>query len=129
MFDFITVSSEVGSFFLDGASLEQMSIEQSSEVAKFDFSMTFTYNTTANDNQISCSLICSQDLFDKTTVALLSQRFEYFFGQIFGIDSSANLIDDSMISINKLSVILPEEAAEMEAIIFRRLENTVKEGM
>jgi hypothetical protein len=29
----------------------------------------------------------------------------------------------------KLSVILPEEATEMESIIFHRLENTVNEGM
>jgi hypothetical protein len=38
-------------------------------------------------------------------------------------------MDDSMISINKLSVILPEEAEEMEGIVFRRLENTATEGM
>jgi hypothetical protein len=129
VFDFITVSSEVGSFSLDGANLEQMSIEQSSEVAKFDFSMRFTYNTTGNDNQMSCSLICSQDIFDKTTVALLSERFEYLFDQIFRTIWDMNLMDDSMISINKLSVILPEEAEEMEGIVFRRLENTATEGM
>jgi NRPS condensation-like uncharacterized protein len=129
MFDFITVSSGVNSFSLNGASLNQIPIEQSFEVAKFDFSMTFTYNPTADNHQMSCSLICSQDLFDKTNVVLLSQRFKYFLNQIFGINLSANLIEDSMISINKLSVILPQEAAEMEAMIFRRLENTDKEGM
>jgi hypothetical protein len=34
-----------------------------------------------------------------------------------------------MISIKKLSVILPEEAAEMETKIFHKLEDTVEEGM
>jgi hypothetical protein len=129
MFDFITVSSEVGSFSLDGASLEQMSIEKSYQAAKFDFLMTFTYDPTANDNQLTCSVMCSRDIFDKATVVLMSQRFEYFFDQIFQSSSSASLVDDCLIPINKLSVILPEEAAEMEATIFRRMENAVKEGM
>jgi non-ribosomal peptide synthetase component F len=129
VFEFITVSSEVGSFSLDGAILEQMSIEKSSEVAKFDFSMAFAYNPTSDDNQLSCSLVCSRDIFDTTTVAILSQRFEYFFNQVFGISSDVSLMDDCMISIKKLSVILPEEAAEMQTKIFRRLENTVNEGM
>jgi len=129
VFDFITVSSEVGSFSLDGTSLEQASIEQSSEVTKFDFSMIFAYNPTSDDNQLSCSFICSCDIFDTTTVAILSQRLQYFFNQVFGISSGVSLIDDCMISIKKLSVILPEEAAEMQTKIFRRLENTVNEGM
>jgi non-ribosomal peptide synthetase component F len=130
MFDFITTSSDVNQFPLGGASLKQMSLEQSYEVAKFDFSMTFEYNVTAVDNQLTCSLICSQDIFDKTSVALLSQRFEYFFDQIFRINSSVSLRDDcSTISMKKLSIILPEEATEMETTIFRRLDNIVGEGM
>jgi hypothetical protein len=130
IFDFMTVSSDVNSFSINGASLEQMSIEQSYEIAKFDFSMTFKYNVTAVDNQLSCSLICSQDIFDKTTVAVLSQRFQYLFDQIFRINSNVSLRNDcSTILMKKLSIILPEEAAEMEAIIFRRLDNIVGEGM
>jgi hypothetical protein len=130
MFDFITVSSDVDRFSLNGASLEQLSMEQLYEVAKFDFSMSFVYNATADDNQLSYSLMCSQDIFDITTVTLLRQRFEYFFDQIFRTSSSASLMNDCMImSMKKLSIMLPEEAAEMEAIIFRRLENIVEEGM
>jgi hypothetical protein len=129
MFDFITVSSDVYGFSLNGASLEQMSIEQSYEVAKFDFSMTFEYSPMYDDNQLSCALICSQDIFDKPSVSLLSQRFEYLFNQIFGIGSNVSLMDDCMIAMKKLSIILPEEVAEMEATMFRRLKNTIKEGM
>jgi hypothetical protein len=129
MFDFITVSSDVDSFSLNGASLNQISIEQLYQVAKFDSMLTFIYNPTSDDHQLSCSLVCSRDIFDTTTVAILSQRFEYFFNQVFGISSDVSLIDDCMISIKKLSVILPEEAAEMQTKIFRRLENTVNEGM
>jgi hypothetical protein len=79
-----------------------------------------------DDNQLSCALICSQDIFDKPNVALLSQRFEYFFNQIFRSSCSASLMNDCMIVMKKLCVILPEEAAEMEATIFRRLENTIQ---
>jgi hypothetical protein len=129
MFDFITVSSDVDSFSLNGATLAQMSIDKSYEVAKFDFSMTFVYNPTVDDNQLSCSLMCSHDIFYKTTAVMISQRFEYFLNQIFGIISNLSLMEDCMISIKKLSVILPGEAAEMETGIFRRLENIVKEGM
>jgi hypothetical protein len=129
LFDFITMSSDVDSFSLNGVSLQQMSIKQSYEVAQFDFSMTFIYNPTCVDNQLSCSLICSQDIFDETTVVLLNQRFEYFFHQVFQISPSVSLMDDSMISINELSLILPTEAAEMEATIFRRLDNIGGEGM
>jgi non-ribosomal peptide synthetase component F len=129
MFDFITVSSDVNHFSLGGASLEQMYLEQSHEVAKFDFSMTFEYSPMCDDNQLSCVFICSQDIFDKTSVALLSQRFEHFFNQVFRSSCSASLMNDCMISMKELSIILPEEVAEMEATIFRRLENTIKEGM
>jgi hypothetical protein len=38
-------------------------------------------------------------------------------------------MDDYVISIKKLSIILPEETGEMEAITFRRLDNTANEGM
>jgi hypothetical protein len=129
VFDFITVSSEVGSFSLNGASLEQISIEQSYQVAKFDFMLTFVYNPTSDDNQLSCFLMCSRDIFDKTTVALISQRFEYLFDQIFGTSFSVSVMDDCMTPIKKLSILLPKEAAEMEAIIFYRLDNITKEGM
>jgi hypothetical protein len=130
MFDFITVSSDVDSFFLNGAILEQMSIEQSYTVAKFDFSMTFVYNATANDNQLSCSFMCSRDVFEKTTVTLLTERFEYFFDQVFRSSSNVSLMNGcSTILMKELSIILPDEAVDMEAIIFRRLDNIVGEGM
>jgi hypothetical protein len=123
------VSSDVDSFSLNGASLNQISIEQLYQVAKFDSMLTFIYNPTSDDHQLSCSLTCSDDLFDKKTVALISQRFNYFLEQIFRSGSNSNVMDDCMISINKFSVTLPEEAAEMEEIVFHRLEYAAKEGM
>jgi hypothetical protein len=128
MFDFISISSNVNSFSLNGASLEQISTEQLNQVAKFDFSMTFLWNPTLDGNQLSCSLVCSCDIFNKTTVVLISKRFEYFIGQIFGTNSIINQMDNCMISINKLHLMLPAEIEEMERIVFRRLENTANEG-
>ena len=129
VFDFIMISSDVHRFSLNGESLEQISMKQANEIAKFDFSLTFTYNTTSDDKQVSFALVCSRDLFDQATVAILSQRFEYFFDQVFGISSNTSLTVDSMKAISKLSVILPEEAGEMETRVFRRLENINNEGM
>jgi hypothetical protein len=74
--------------------------------------------------------MCSRDVFEKTTVTLLSERFEYFFNQVFRSISSVNLMNGcSTISMKELSIILPDEAVDMEAIIFRRLDNIVGEGM
>jgi hypothetical protein len=129
MFDFITISTYVDSFSLNDTNLKQISIGQPYQMAKFDFSMTFIYNSISNENQLSCFLVCSSDIFDKITVTHFAQRFEYFLDQIFGTEPNANMRDDSIISINKLSVILPEEAREMQTIIFRRMENIGNEGM
>jgi non-ribosomal peptide synthetase component F len=129
MFDFTTVSSYVDRFSLADVDLQQMPIEKTYQGTKFDFLLAFVYNPTSENSQLSCTLVCSRDIYDKTTVARIAQRFEYLFEQLFGTKSSAILLDDSITSISKLSVILPDEAEEMQAVIFRRLENTVNEGM
>jgi hypothetical protein len=129
-FNFIVASLDVDSFCLNGVVLEQMSIEQSYEMAKFDFSMTFEYNATSDDNQLSCSLVCSQDVFDKATVALLSHRFEYFVSQIFRMGAQVSLVNVCLTtSIRKLCLVLPEEAAEMKARMFCRQKNIDRESM
>ena len=129
MFDFITVSSDIDQISLNGASLEQISSEQSSEVAKFDFMLTFVYNPTLDDGRLSYRLVCSRDLFDETTVETIARRFEHFFFQIFSSNFNTAQIDQSSLSINKLSLILPEEAEEMQGVFFRRLPNILNEGM
>ena len=129
MFDFITVSSDVDRFSLGGAHLEQTAVRQSHRVAKFDFSLTFTYNSTLNDNQLFCSFMCSCDLFDNATVELMSRRFQYLFDEVFGNRLCVNLMNDRVISIKELSIVLPEEAEEMKTTMFRRLENIHNEGM
>jgi NRPS condensation-like uncharacterized protein len=128
LFDFIIVSSDIEHLSFDGTSLEQVSLQQSYEVAKFDFSLTFVYNPTLTDNELCCSFVCSRDLFDETSVVHLARRFQYICEQIF-LKSAAIPMTESIILINKLSLILPEEAEEIQAVEFRRLQNIGNEGM
>jgi hypothetical protein len=129
MFDFITPSSDVDFLSLNGTKLGQMFTEQPYQVAKFDFSITFIYNPTSHHNRLSCCLVCSRDIFEKATVARIAQRFNYLFEQIFQTKSSTILMDQSVTSINKLSLILPEEVKEKQAVTFHRLKNITNEGM
>ena len=128
-FDFSTVSSNVDGLSLNGTQLEQIFVKKTIQVAKFDFALTFVYNSTLDHNPLSCSLVCSRDLFDQITVTGIAQRFEYFVGQLFRMPSKDCVIDSSVLPLKKLSVILPEEATEMQAMILRRMKTTVNEGM
>jgi Condensation domain len=129
VFDFITVSSDVDQLCLDGASLQQVSLQQSSEMAKFDFMISFIDNPTLKNGRLACRFVCSCDLFNETTVANIAQRFQHLCFQLFSSKSSATQINRSMKSISNLSLILPKEAEEMQGTIFCRLSNIVNEGM
>jgi hypothetical protein len=129
MFDFITISENVNHLCLNGANLEEVSMEGSHGVAKFDFSLIFFYKSAADNNRLSCSFICSRDLFDNTTVAQIAERFQYLFEQLFQTKSSNTLSTDSSSPINKLSLILPEEAEEIQGLIFHRLANIANAGI
>ena len=129
MFDFITISKEVNGLCLNGVNLDQVSLNESYEMAKFDFSLTFVYNPSSDDNQLCCSFVCSRDLFDKTTLAIISRRFQYVLEQLFLSKSSTKYIDVYCTFISKVDLILPEEGEEIQAIMFHRLDNTTNEGM
>ncbi|CAF1566511.1 unnamed protein product [Adineta steineri] len=127
MFDFISVSKDVKHLCLNDVNLEKISLEQSTEVSKFDFSLTFEYNPLSDNKRLSCSFICSSDLFEKSTISKIAQRFEYMFEQLFQTQPSNTTVMNVSSSINKLSLILPEEDEEMELAVFHRLENIVNE--
>jgi hypothetical protein len=130
MFDFITISSNVHHFSLNNVNLEQVSsLEQIYEITKFDFFVRFVYNPTAAKNKLSCSLGCSRDLFEEKTVIQMGQRFQHFFEQIFSTKSSAIEMNESVRSINKLSLILAEETEELQRVAFHRLPNIDNSGM
>ncbi|CAF4137559.1 unnamed protein product, partial [Adineta steineri] len=128
MFDFITVSQEVNGLCLNGINLQEVSLNKSYEIAKFDFSLTFVYNPSSDDNHLSCSFICSRDIFDGTTVTNFGRRFQHVLEQLFSSNSISNCIDLYCTSISKVNLILPEEVEERQAIIFHRLENIINEA-
>ncbi|CAF1582554.1 unnamed protein product, partial [Adineta steineri] len=129
MFDFISMSRNVEHLSLNDANLEQISLEQSAEVSKFDFSLTFEYNPLSDNKRLSCSFVCSSDLFEKSTISKIAERFRYTSERLFQIQSSNISVMTASSSINKVCLILPEEAEEMELVVFHRLENIVNEGM
>ncbi|CAF1230184.1 unnamed protein product [Adineta steineri] len=129
VFDFITVSSVNDLFTFADVNLQPVSLEQLSEVAKFDFKLTFIYNLISLDNILSCRFICSCDLFENTTVTKMMQRFEYLFEQLFSMNFNLNQTDLVVSPIAKLTLILPDEVNEVQDVTFYRQSNITSEGM
>ncbi|CAF4064639.1 unnamed protein product, partial [Adineta steineri] len=129
MFDFITISSHSDELSLDGASFKQVSFEESFEVAKVDFMLTFIYNPILENNKLSFRLTCSHDLFDEITVTNIGRRLEYCLQQLFSSDETINQIGTCLTSILKINLILREENQEMEDVIFCRQSHIINEGM
>ena len=128
VFDFITVPSDIAQLSLDGASLKQISLQQC-EVAKFAFMLVFVYNPALNNNRLSCRFVFSQDMFNKTTVATMNQRFQHFFYQLFFSSLHTDHIDPFILPINKLSLILSEEVQEISRTSFYYRTDIANEGM
>ncbi|CAF4019630.1 unnamed protein product [Adineta steineri] len=128
VFDFITVSSVNDQLTFDDVSVQPVSLKQRSEVAKFDFKLTFVYNPISVDNILLCHFICSHDLFEDTTVTKMIQRFQYLFEQIFSMNLNVNQTDLIVSPIAKLTLILPDEVNEMQHVAFYRQSNVTNEG-
>ena len=127
-FDFITASSNIKQLSFDGSTLEQVSLQKPSEVAKFDFALRFFYDATSNDGNLSFRFICSRDLFDETTVTNIARRLEHLCSQIFFSDFNVTRNDASHGSIAKLALMLPEEAEEIQRLSFHRMPGILAEG-
>ncbi|UJR18561.1 hypothetical protein I4U23_005468 [Adineta vaga] len=128
-FDLITVSPENINLSLNGASLEDVPMKLSSEVAKVDFSVRFVYNPVSDDNQLSCSFIGSRDLFDRTAIVTMGVRLKHLFNQLFSSDSTSTWIDSMYMPVTKFDLILPEETEEIKNVVFCRQSIVVNEGM
>lgn len=129
IFDFITLSSNKDQLSFDGASLEQVPLEQSAEVAKFDFMLRFVYNSKLNDGKLSCRFICSRDLFDEETTSTISRRFKHLFEQIFSSNPADIRIDTRLTPLKNLNLLLPEEATEFQGRIFVQQSNVGNIGL
>ncbi|CAF0854016.1 unnamed protein product [Adineta steineri] len=128
MFAFISVSRDVEHVCLNDVNLEGVPLETSYEEAKFDFSLTFVYNPLLDNKILSYHFVCAHDLYEKSTISTIAQRFRYMFEQLFQTQSSNIPIINVSSSIKKLSLTLPEEGEEMELVVFHRLENIVNEA-
>ncbi|CAF1193713.1 unnamed protein product [Adineta steineri] len=129
IYDFITISSHSDELSLDGACFKQVSFEQSFEVAKFDFMLTFIYNPILENNRLSFRLACSHDLFNETTVTNIGRRLDYCFQQLFLSNETINRVDTCFTSLSKINLVLPEETQEAKDIIFCRQSHIRNEGM
>ncbi|CAF3939141.1 unnamed protein product [Adineta steineri] len=127
IFDFISISKDVNGLCLNGVNLEQVWLKESYDMAKFDFSLTFVYNPSSNDNQLSCSFVCSRDLFDERTVLTLSQRFKHLCEQVFSSKLIEKPDDTCSITIAQLNLILLDELKEMRDFVFCRQKNITNE--
>ena len=106
-----------------------MSLKKTVETSIVHFMVKFIYDLRFNDGRLSCHIICSRDLFNEHTTETIARRFQQLFVQLFSLSSSPRQIDVYEIPINKLTLILPEEIAEMQGILFCRQANMINEGM
>ncbi|CAF4098502.1 unnamed protein product [Adineta steineri] len=72
MFDSITISKETNYLSLNDVNLEEVSLQESYEMAKFDFSLNVAHNPSSDENRLSCCFICSRDIFDGKTVVMIA---------------------------------------------------------
>jgi hypothetical protein len=91
--------------------------------------LTFIYNPASNDDRLSCSFVCSRDIFDETTVGTIACRLKHLLNQLFSMNAIFSQIDTCLMPIIKLNLILSEETEEMKSIVFCRQSNVVNEGM
>jgi non-ribosomal peptide synthetase component F len=105
VFDFLTVSSTHDRLTLRDAELEPIALQPKDQVAKFDFHLSFVQDQSAVNSSLSCSFVCSHDLFDQATADTIANRFSVFMQQLFNVPMEQ--IREQ--PIYNLSIILPDE--------------------
>jgi non-ribosomal peptide synthetase component F len=89
-------------------------ISENEIMSKFDFALTLHYNQSIN--QLSCTIDASLDLFNRTTVDKIAQRFHSMLEQVL------NRTDVQMKNhIYELSLILPEEGLLTRSMNHRKV--------
>ncbi|CAF1593907.1 unnamed protein product, partial [Adineta ricciae] len=120
LFDYITVSFNAEKLFMDTANMKQVASAQSLEVGKFDFKLTFIQNPALADDKLSVKVVCSDDVFDDSTISKMAYRFKYLFEQFFSMDSTITQTKLRTLKLNDLILVLPEEVNEIQNALFRR---------
>jgi hypothetical protein len=129
VFDFITTSSDTHLLSLNDAAFESVLFSQQSQVAKFDFMLTFIDDPSSMNERLSFRLVCSHDLFDEATVGIMARRFQQLINYLFMDQANINDSGDSlMLPLNTLSLILSEESEEIQQTVFDRKNNALDKG-
>jgi hypothetical protein len=82
IFNFITVTANNDRLTLDDLQLDPIPLEGLENEVQFDVICRFIYNQSSPRNIISCSLICSHDIFDGNTVQTLADRYSFLVQQL-----------------------------------------------
>ncbi|CAF1642370.1 unnamed protein product, partial [Adineta ricciae] len=109
MFDFVTDDTNIEQVHLGGTVLQSISADLFGHIAKFDMMITFVHSQSTG---ISCSLVCSQDLFDHATVQLMADRFSCLLHHLF----NSALFSIEKQPLHQLSLILPHEQLLIDAM-------------
>jgi hypothetical protein len=105
MFDLVTLAPNIDRLTLGEAQLEPLSLQRKDNVTKFDLMCTFVYNPLAANNLMSCSVVCSQDMFNQSTVHTLVDRYSSLLRQLFNSVPMSGMLQP----LYKFSIILPNE--------------------
>ena len=129
MFDFLTNFFDHNQLQFDSAGLEIVSLKQFTEVAKFDFGLSFFLNSSQNGNTVGFLLNCSRDCFDQITVTTTASRIQRFCEAIFSSKQQQKEFDASTTPLSRFDIMLSEEANEIHYIEFTRQSHIKREGM
>ncbi|CAF1259371.1 unnamed protein product [Adineta steineri] len=100
LFDFITYSSDTDLLSINQAQFQPVPLKQKQNVIKFDMKLLFFHDPTVKNQTISCSLICSEDVYDIETVEELSKQFQHLLSQLFVKHSSSTTKTTSFDLVN-----------------------------
>ncbi|CAF1669436.1 unnamed protein product, partial [Adineta ricciae] len=127
MFEFVSVAASDQRFSFGGVTFQELVVEPSYEVVKFDFSASFVYNPLWTEKKLSCSLL-SSNIFDRASINKIAQRFKHFIRQLLVRSSIMRETSSPNKSIDELCLMLPEEIAELQETIFTYSGKITKEG-
>ena len=128
VFYFISLSVDTSQLCFNGTTLEQVSLDEVSKVAKFDFMSTFIYNPLADNKKLSYLTVGSNDLYEEKTLYNISRRLHHVISELFRIDSNMEL-NRRNIYISDITIVLPEETNEIQQMLFYQPPNSRNQGL
>lgn len=129
VFDFIILAPDFSRFSLQGAELELLPSRGTINVAKYDLMLTLVQKKSSLSTEISCSLICSRDLFDQTTVEQIAHCYHALLNQLFSLDIVVQSQGPTLKSFIAVPYSQTRLTGELHRIMFRRSLVFVNEGM